>query len=64
MRLPSLALTGVVLAGCLTHMPVAAERRHLRIHWATSFEDARASAAAQHKPVLLCLVAGKIDGLC
>ncbi|MBX7097392.1 MAG: hypothetical protein K1X89_06760 [Myxococcaceae bacterium] len=64
MRLPAVAVTGVLLAGCLTHMPVAAEKRHLKIHWAASFDEARASASAQHKPVLLCLVAGKIDGLC
>ncbi len=54
----------LVLAGCLTHLPPAPNMRHRSIHWAASFEEARALALREGKPLLACLVAGARDGLC
>jgi hypothetical protein len=66
MRLRScvLGLAPLFLAGCLTHLPPKAEMCHLGIHWAPDYTSALARAQESGKPILACLVAGKIDGLC
>jgi hypothetical protein len=58
-----LALASLLLAGCITHLPVRT-REHLQIPWAASFDAAQARAAAEHKPLLVLMIAGEIDGLC
>jgi hypothetical protein len=60
MRIAALAL---VLTGCLTHMPLRT-REHLSIHWATNWDPAVAEAQASNRPILMCLIAGEIDGPC
>jgi hypothetical protein len=50
-------------AGCLSHMPLD-KRTHLQIRWSANWEAAAAEAQRTHKPILACLVAGEIDGLC
>jgi hypothetical protein len=52
-----------LLAGCVTHLWMRT-REHLTIHWQPSFDAARAEAERAHKPILVLLVAGKIDGAC
>jgi hypothetical protein len=59
-RLLALALT---LSGCITHLAVRT-RDHLRIAWARDWDDAAARAQREHKPILMVLVAGEINGLC
>ena len=58
-----LALCALLLAGCITHLPVRT-REHLTIHWAHGFDDAQREARALDRPILMCLVAGEIDGPC
>lgn len=58
-----LAVATLLLAGCITHLPVRT-REHLGIPWARDFADAQQKAQAAGKPILMCLVAGEIDGPC
>jgi hypothetical protein len=58
-----LLAVALLLGGCITHLAVRT-REHLRIAWARDWDDATARAGAQHKPILMILVAGQIDGLC
>jgi hypothetical protein len=58
-----LALASLLLAGCITHLPVRT-REHLSIPWARSFDDAARRAADERKPLLVLMIAGQIDGLC
>lgn len=51
------------VTGCLSHMPPAS-LEHMQIHWAADYESAAREAAAHDKPMLVCLIAGQIDGLC
>jgi hypothetical protein len=60
MRSLGLAL---LLSGCITHLAVRT-RDHLRITWARDFADATERAQREHKPILMVLVAGEINGLC
>ena len=53
----------ILLAGCITHLPLRTQD-HLRMRWAPSFEAAVAEAQRTGKPILACLIAGQIDGLC
>ncbi len=53
----------VTLSGCITHLAVRT-RDHLRIAWADGWNAAQARAESEHKPILMCLVAGQIDGPC
>lgn len=57
------ALAALLLSGCLTHLPPAGHT-HMQIHWAAGYEAAAREAAAHQKPLLVCLVAGELDGLC
>ncbi len=50
-------------AGCFSHMPPAGHA-HMKIHWASSYEAAAVQARATGRPLLVLLIAGKIDGLC
>ena len=64
MRRWLLPIVATITAGCLTHLPPRASDAHMQIHWAASYETAQAEAAASHRPLLACLVAGELDGLC
>ena len=57
------ALCAVALTGCLSHMPPVS-LKHMSVHWAESFDAAQSRARAENKPILVCLVAGEISGLC
>jgi len=57
------ALAALLLTGCLSHLPPAGHA-HMQIHWASGYQAAARQAQAEHKPMLVCLVAGEIDGLC
>jgi len=59
----SLILASLLLGGCLSHMPPA-RHDHMRIHWARDFDAATREARRTNRPILACLVAGEIDGLC
>ncbi len=61
----SLAAAGALLAsaGCITHLPPMTDAP-LSIHWAEDFAAAQARAEAERKPILVCLVAGALDGPC
>jgi hypothetical protein len=54
---------GLLASGCLTHLPPAGHG-HMAIHWGASYEAACDEAARTHRPLLVLLVAGEIDGLC
>jgi hypothetical protein len=56
-------LIALFLSGCITHMPLRT-REHLQIPWAQGFERASLRAADEHKPMLVLLIAGQIDGPC
>lgn len=58
-----LALLLLFVAGCITHLPVRT-RTHLQIPWERDFADASARAAREHKPILVVMAAGIIDGAC
>jgi len=58
-----LLAVAMLLSGCITHLAVRT-RDHLRIAWARDWDDAAARARLEHKPILMILVAGQIDGLC
>jgi hypothetical protein len=61
-----LAALGLVLlaSGCFpTHLPPSSHE-HMQIHWTAGWKDAAREAAARDKPILVCLVAGEINGLC
>jgi hypothetical protein len=58
-----LAVTSLLLAGCLSHLPPTTHA-HMRIHWSSDYAAAAREAARTDRPVLACLVAGEIDGLC
>jgi hypothetical protein len=64
MRALCLAVAAAALTGCLTHLPPKASLEHMQIHWASDFASAQVRAEEEGKPVLACLVAGQIDGLC
>lgn len=64
--LTRLALALIVLsslAGCITHLPLRT-RNHLQIHWQPDYASALDAAGRSGKPLLVLLVAGKIDGSC
>ena len=61
-RMGALAIC-ITLSGCITHLGVRT-RDHLRIAWSSGWDDAQARAEREHKPILMCLVAGQIDGPC
>jgi hypothetical protein len=46
-----------------SHLPVRTTE-HLSLPWARTFDDAVAEARRSNRPVLACLIAGQIDGLC
>ena len=60
----SLATVAVIaLTGCLSHLPPAGHK-HMEVRWEASFEAASARAAREGKPIVACLIAGEVDGLC
>jgi len=58
-----LAFLFLFVAGCITHLPVRT-REHLQIPWARDFADAGERATREHKPILVVMAAGIIDGAC
>ena len=52
-----------VVSGCLTHVP-ATSKKHLEIHWHSTFDDTASAARASGRPMLLVMAAGERDGLC
>ena len=62
-RIAATLLFLVGASGCITHLPMRTEA-HLRMPWAGSFDAAVVEATRTGKPILACLVAGKIDGAC
>lgn len=50
-------------AGCLTHLPPRGHD-YLRVHWARDYASAAREAAGTGQPMLLCLIAGELDGPC
>ena len=63
LRLLALSTILFGVSGCLSHLPVRSTE-HLQIHWAANFDAARSEAMARQKPILACLIAGEINGLC
>ncbi len=69
-RLARLAAALAFLAvapGCIatTHMsPDAGPRRFNEIKWAASYDEAKTSAVATGKPILLVVAAGARNGFC
>jgi hypothetical protein len=62
-RLAALALT-VFAIGCFpTHIPPAGHQ-HMQVRWAASYRAAADEAQRTNKPMLVCLVAGEVDGPC
>jgi hypothetical protein len=59
----ALAVCALALGGCLSHMPPAGYK-HMQINWAATFDDAAVRARVEQKPILACLIAGEIQGLC
>ena len=57
------ALAVLLLSGCLSHLPPAGHT-HMQVHWAPGYSAAAHEAQARGKPLLICLVAGELDGLC
>ena len=57
------AMVALSTSGCITHLPLRTDA-HLRMKWAASFDAAVAEATRTGKPILACLIAGKIDGAC
>ncbi len=51
------------LAGCLSHLPVRTTT-HLGIHWSPDYASAQREATRLQRPMLVCLIAGQIDGAC
>jgi hypothetical protein len=64
MRALPLFFAASLATGCITHLPPPPRMCHMRVHWAQDFAAAQARAQVENKPILACLVAGKIDGLC
>ena len=62
--LAAAATLPLLLTGCLTHMRAPEEARHMEVAWRPSLTAAQREAAAADKPVLLCMIAGEVDGLC
>ena len=58
-----LAAATLLLAGCITHLPVRT-REHLTIPWSRDFAEAQRQAEERNKPILMCLIAGEIAGPC
>ena len=58
-----LFVPALLLAGCLTHLPPAG-KTHLQIHWQPDYAAAQREAQGTGKPMLVCLIAGEIAGLC
>ena len=54
----------LLLTGCLTHMRAPDEARHMEVDWRPDLRSAQSEARQTQKPVLLCMVAGEVDGLC
>ncbi len=50
-------------SGCATHMLPRAHE-HMKIRWAANYVAAQQEAQRDHKPILVVLVAGEIDGPC
>jgi hypothetical protein len=63
MTLAARLLPFLFVTGCLSHLPPRSTA-HLQIHWAADFEAAQKEAQATGRPILACLVAGEIAGLC
>ncbi len=59
----SLALVALTATACLSHLPPAGHK-HLAVNWQPSYAAAQAEAQRTGKPMLVCLVAGELDGLC
>jgi hypothetical protein len=59
----ALVTAALTLAGCITHLPVRT-REHLTIRWAHDWDEAQREAQRLDRPILMCLVAGQIDGPC
>jgi hypothetical protein len=57
------ALLVLTLSGCITHLAVRTHD-HMRIAWTRDWNEASERAQRDHKPILMLLVAGEIDGLC
>lgn len=58
-----LLLLCLALCGCLTHIQPA-HHEHLQLGWTTDYAQGLARAQLEHKPVLLVLAAGALDGPC
>jgi hypothetical protein len=56
-------LVSLAASGCLSHIPPVGDA-HMKIHWAPGWEAASREAALRDKPLLACLIAGEITGLC
>ena len=60
----ALAVVAVMsLTGCLSHLPPAGHK-HMEVRWEANYEAAAARAQREGKPIVACLIAGEIDGLC
>lgn len=57
-----IALIGLA-SGCATHMLPRAHE-HMKIRWTANYEAAAAEAQRDHKPILVVLAAGEVDGPC
>lgn len=58
------ALVAVFLAGCLTHLPPPRDHLQTLVDWADGYDAGAAKARAAGKPLLICAVAGEMNGLC
>jgi hypothetical protein len=59
-----LLAAATLLGGCLTHMPADPRLLHLGVNWQKDYPSLQAEAARTGKPMMICLIAGKIDGAC
>jgi hypothetical protein len=57
------ALLALFASGCITHLPLRTTA-HRQIRWAESFDVAVAEATRSSRPIVACLAAGELDGLC
>ncbi len=63
-RWSSLVVLGLLIAGCLTHLPPPPKHRQMLVHWQDDYFAGELEARAAHKPMLLVLAAGELDGAC
>jgi hypothetical protein len=61
---PVAALLLASTTGCITHLLPERQGEGMLVHWAPDVAAAQARATAEHKPLLLMLVAGELCGYC